>query len=280
MGFRYTSPPLHQGLTSAALIAAGLAVMAAPGAAEAWAAWVIGTPEWVSVIAAVFALHMLVFWGMAAAFGYVDRHDRPAFIARHRIQSGKKRQPPLSRVARVLALNQLVLSPIMLGVLLGALHLRGWTPDPDLPGPVEVIVHLVLLGVIAAIWFYAAHRFLHRPWWMKRVHQVHHEFRTTNCIAAEYAHPVEMIFGNFFTLGLGVVILGPDLATIYLYTVVGTVTFVGHHSGYAIPWMSWAVHHDWHHYRYKEAFGTYGVLDRLLGTDKELRGLQDGQEVR
>lgn len=280
MGFRYTRPPLSQGLTGLGILGGGIALFHAPGVEAAWSSWVTGAPAWLTVYVVVQLLHLAVFWGMAGLFGVVDRTDKPAFIARYRIQSGKKRQPPLGRTLRVLAVNQLVLAPVMMLVLWGGLHLRGWRPEPTLPGAVEVLVDLGLLTVISAIWFYATHRFLHRPWWMKRVHQVHHQYRTTSCLAAEYAHPVEMVFGNFGTLGVGVLLVAPDLATLYLYTVAATVTFVGHHSGYAVPWMSWAVHHDWHHYRYKEAFGTFGVLDHLLKTDEEFRTLEHGQEVR
>lgn len=279
MSFHYTKPPLTQGLTGLALLGAGLGLMALPGAEAAWAGWLADTPSWLHVFVVVSAFHGLVFWGMTAAFGVVDRTDRPAFIARYRIQTGTVRRPPLGRTLRVLALNQLVLSPLMLLGLWGVLDLRGWAPQPTLPGAVEVLLDLSMLTVISAVWFYASHRFLHRPWWMKRVHKVHHEFRSTTCMAAEYAHPVEMVFANFGTLAVGVALVAPHLATLYLYTVLATVTFVGHHSGYAVPWMSWAVHHDWHHYRTKEAFGTFGLIDRALGTDAEFHTLEHGQEV-
>jgi sterol desaturase/sphingolipid hydroxylase (fatty acid hydroxylase superfamily) len=135
------------------------------------------------------------------------------------------------------------------------------------------------LTILSAIYFYASHRFLHRPWWMKKVHKLHHEYRTSTAIAAEYAHWLEFIFGNFGTLAFGVLVLAPSLPTIYVFTVLATHTFAVHHSGFAVPWMSWSVHHDWHHYRYKEAFGTYGYLDRWLHTDAEFKTLKDGQEV-
>lgn len=279
MAFRYTSPPLTQGISSLLLIGGFFALTALPGAQAAWTAWIEATPPLVHLVGAVLVLHAVVFWGMSAAFKWVDVHDSPAFIARYRIQSGPPREPPRARVAKNLLLNQLVVTPIMLVGLWGALELRGWTVDPAFPGIVEVLVDLAGLGVVAAIYFYASHRFLHRPWWMKRVHQVHHEFRTTRAWSAEYAHPVEMVVGNFGTLALGVILLAPDLATIYLYAIVGTHTFVAHHSGYAVPWLSWSVHHDWHHYKYNEAFGTYGVLDRILGTDKAFRALEDGEDV-
>ena len=167
----------------------------------------------------------------------------------------------------------------MLLVIWGLLRLQGWEPQATLPAPAEVLIDMVLMSVTSMLWFYASHRFLHRPWWMKRVHRIHHEFRTTSCLAAEYAHPFEMVFANFGTIGCGVVLLTPHLSTIYLYTLISTVTFVGHHSGYAIPWMSWATHHDWHHHRFREAFGTIGLIDRIMGTDKQLRELKHGQEV-
>ena len=279
MAFRYSSPPLTQGISSLVLIGLGLGLMATPGVQGLWSGWVEGTHALVHLVLAVFVLHALVFWGMSGFFWWVDRRGGPDWIVRHRIQSGPAREPETRRVAANLALNQLVVTPLMLVGLWKALEWRGWSVDTAFPGVFEVAWQMVALGGIAAIWFYATHRFLHRPWWMKKVHRVHHEFRTTRAWAAEYAHPVEMVFGNFGTLAIGVLILGPNLATLYIYTVVATHTFVAHHAGFAIPWMSWAVHHDWHHYRYKEAFGTFGILDRLLGTDEEFRALEDGQEV-
>ena len=264
-------------MSSLLLIAAACGLMALPGADAVWASWVEGTSSWVHVVLAVFLLHAVVFWGMSGAFWWIEKTGR---LARWRIQTGKTTRPPRAAVVKNLLVNQLLITPALLVLLPVVLELRGWQVDTTLPGPVEVLVDLVGMGVFAAIWFYASHRFLHRPWWMKRVHRVHHEFRTTQAWAAEYAHPFEMVVANFGTLSIGVILLAPDLATLYLYTIVGTHTFVAHHSGYAVPWFSWSVHHDWHHYKYTEAFGTYGILDRLLGTDKQFRELEDGEEVK
>lgn len=279
MAFRYSAPPLTQGAVSLVLVGAFVGLAQVPAVQTAWAAW-LETHAVLHFLVAILVLHGLVYWGICAICAYVETHDKPAFIARYRIQTGKVRRPPRDKVIKNLALNQVLITPVMLGLLWGALQLRGWSVDPVLPSFTELMLDLLGLSIISPIWFYASHRFLHRPWWMKRFHRVHHEFRTTAAWAAEYAHPVEMIFGNFGTLAFGVVILGPDLATIYLYTVLGTLTFVGHHTGFAVPWLSWAVHHDWHHYKYTEAFGTYGVLDRLLGTDAEFRQLEDGEVVK
>jgi methylsterol monooxygenase len=276
LGFKYTSPPLTQGALSAVQIGAAIAIGAHPSSAALWREIVQKVPEWVLLIAVVWGGHAVLYWGVCLGFHYVDTHDRPAFIARYRNQTGDAHRPPMKRVLRNLAVNQLLLSPITLLLLWGALRLRGWAPSEELPSVLQLLAELAGMSVLSVLWFYASHRFLHRPWWMNKVHRVHHEFRTTSAIASEYAHWAEYTVGNFGTLAFGVVLIAPSLPGIYLYTLVAISTVLVHHSGYALPWASWSVHHDWHHFRYKECFGTLGILDRLLGTDPEFRTLKHG----
>ena len=225
MGFRYTSPPLTQGLTSLGFVAAGIGLMHLPGADAAWAAWLDWAPPWLQVVGVFFVLHGLIFWGMAAFFGAVERTGKPAFIARHRIQSGSP--PAASGRSPPVGLEPAVLAPLMLLLLWGALQLRGWASPAVL---CRRRCSTSRCSPCAAVWFYASHRFLHRPWWMKWVHQVHHEFRTTSC-PLEYAHPFE-VRGELRQLGW-VVLVAPIRH--HYYTILATVTFVGHHSGYAVP---------------------------------------------
>ena len=279
MAFRYTKAPLTQGLSSLAIVGGTLGLFALPGAESLWAGFVDTTPGWVQLLLVPMLLHLVVFWGMTAFFHRVDRTDRPAWVARHRIQSGKRRQPPRDRVLRNIAVNQGILAPLMLLLMWGALVLRGWSVAPTLPGPLTVLLEVAGMSACSLVWFYTFHRLLHRPWWMKRVHRQHHEFRTSSAIASEYAHWFEFVVANFGTLACGVVLLGPSLPSIYLFTVLSLHTILAHHSGYALPWMSWSVPHDWHHYKYNEIFGSIGILDRALGTDKVFRTLEH-DEVR
>lgn len=261
------------------MVVAVLLWMATPSAEAGWAQLVRSLPEAVLVIGGSMLVHLVVFWALAAFFHVVDRTDRPAWIARHRIQRGRRRRPPYPRVMRNLAANQLLWSPLLLGLLYLLLRARGWEVQARLPGTGQVLLELVGLGLCSVVVFYVTHRFLHRKWWLKRVHRVHHEFRTTTALASEYAHPVEFCIGNFGTLAAGVLLLAPSLPSILLYTALAITTVVIHHSGYALPFAPWSVHHDWHHYRYHEAFGTLGLLDRLLGTAPELDELEDGEVV-
>lgn len=277
--FHYTAPPLTQGLTTLTQVGLAVALGSHPKAAEWWAWVVTEVPEWVLLIGVTWAGHLVLFWSTSLAFHYVDNHDRPTFIARYRIQSGPPKRPPMRKVLSNLAVTQLLITPVLLVGLWGLLRLRGWSVSPTLPGVWTLLAELVGMSVASIVWFYISHRFLHRPWWMKRVHRIHHEFRTSAAMASEYAHWVEFVFGSFMTLGIGIVLIMPSLPGLYLYALLAMTTVLVHHSGYALPWASWAVHHDWHHFRYKECFGTIGVIDRLLGTDAELKLLKEGDEV-
>lgn len=276
MGFTYTKPPLTQGIATGVILALSIGLGALPPVRTAWASVVGSVPEWVLFVVVPTVLHLGLYWSAVALFGHVDRTDRPAFIARYRIQSGKPIRPPMPKVLKNLAANQLFWSPICMVLLYGLVKLQGWEASPSLPSAPRLVLELAGMSACAILWFYASHRFLHRPWWMKRVHKKHHEFRTTAAIASEYAHWVEFTVANFGTLGCGIALLTPSLPGIYVYTLVAISTVLAHHSGYALPWASWSVHHDWHHYRYKECFGTLGIMDRLLGTDPEFRTLKDG----
>jgi methylsterol monooxygenase len=39
------------------------------------------------------------------------------------------------------------------------------------------------------------------------------------------------------------------------------------HSGYNLPWNSYALQHDWHHYTHTENYGPIGFMDSLHGSD-------------
>ncbi len=280
MAFRYTRPPWSQHALTLGLVALALVAWSRPEVAAVWADITAHTSAPALFIGGLWALHQAVFWLVTAFFLVVDHTDRPGWVSRHRIQDGDVRRPPTRRVLRVLFINQFVLSPVMLALVYQCLVWRGWTLDARLPGPVTTLWQLAVMSALSVVFFYVSHRFLHRKWWMAKVHRVHHEFRSTTAWASEYAHPVEFVVGNFGTLAIGVVALAPSLPVIYLFTLVSMTVFLVHHAGYAIPWAPWSVHHDWHHFRYREAFGTTGLLDRWFSTDREFRTLRHGDVRR
>ena len=274
LSFHYKRSQWSMQLLLAVVLGIVFALTNLPTVQHTWEQFTTNTSPWVLLIVGPWIIHQVLFWTISLAYLYVDTYDRPHWIARYRIQQGPPKRPTMPQTLKVLAWNQLVWSPFMLTIMTGLLLLRGWTPETMLPSLAEICIELLLLGISAVLIFYFSHRFLHRPWWMKKVHRVHHEYRTTTALASEYAHPVEFCLSNFGTLAGGVVLLAPSVFSIYLFTILSILTILVHHGGYALPWAPWATPHDWHHYRYKELFGTVGVMDRLFGTDQEFKDLK------
>lgn len=271
MGFRYTAPSFRQHLLLGSVLVGAFGLGSTHVAARGWALLVESLSDPVLFVGGLMVVHTALYWPVCLAFDIVDRTDRPGWIARHRIQNGSPRRPPLGRTLRLLCLNQFFLLPVLLGVFYVGLRARGWTAEAELPTAGRLALELAVQGLVAPIVFYGAHRFLHRTWWMRRVHRVHHEFHTTSAWASEYAHPVEFVIGNFGALVAGAWLILPHLASMYLFATLSLLTILVHHSGYALPWAPWSVPHDWHHHRVAEMFGTTGFLDRLFGTDRAFR---------
>jgi sterol desaturase/sphingolipid hydroxylase (fatty acid hydroxylase superfamily) len=270
---RHRPPTEH--LLSALLFGGVAALSTSAAASEAWQA-VASLPPRTAVVGGLLGLHTVLFYSICLAFHYVDTHDAPSFIARHRIQQERRKHPTLLPTLQVLARNQFLLLPVLLLGTAEILLWRGWTVEPELPGLGRLALEVSAQAVVAVAVFYASHRFLHRKWWMKRVHRIHHEFKTTTAWASEYAHPVEFVIGNYASLALGALLIAPHLASMYLFAALALVNILVHHSGYALPWASWSQPHDWHHYKMSELFGTSGFLDRVLGTSPEYESLDEG----
>ncbi|KAF8487732.1 hypothetical protein F5888DRAFT_1820559 [Russula emetica] len=106
--------------------------------------------------------------------------------------------------------------------------------------------------------FSAAHQLLHTPLLYKHIHKLHHKYSAPFSLAAEYAHPLEVMI-----LGTGT-ILGP-LST------VGPLM--------PIPDTSGTEYHDFHHMAFVKNFSTsFRWWDHLLRTDKKY--LAYGERVR
>jgi sterol desaturase/sphingolipid hydroxylase (fatty acid hydroxylase superfamily) len=170
------------------------------------------------------------------------------------------------------------------GVVAWGWQERGWTriyTDADAFGwwwlPASLLVYLLLHDS----WFYWTHRLMHRPWWFKRMHGVHHDSRPPTAWAAMSFHPWEALSGAFvipvlvFVVPIHVAMLGLVLA---IMTLMGVTNHMGWEMfparivhGRAGRWLITASHHELHHQKYRCNSGLYfRHWDRLCGTDRGL----------
>lgn len=111
--------------------------------------------------------------------------------------------------------------------------------------------------------FYAAHYFLHKPFWYQHVHKVHHRFKAPTAMAAAYAHPLEFIFGNVLCIGLGPILTNAHPYTAYFWFSAAILSTCKGHSGYDILNAST---HDLHHQHTNWNFGVLHFGDYFMGT--------------
>ena len=159
------------------------------------------------------------------------------------------------------------------------------------PAATTVAWQVALFFVLEDMWHYWAHRLFHVGWFYKHIHKQHHRYAAPFGLAAEYAHPVEVMLLGFGTVGFPVIYAAlaarypqwqwPDL---HLFTIAVWISLrlwqaVDAHSGYEFPWSlhhflpfwAGADHHDDHHHYF---IGNYALLFRWFDymLDTELTG--------
>lgn len=234
---------------------------------RAWAE-LAGRELWVVMPVGLWLAYMCATWPAILAFDRMDRTGRPAWLAVTKIQAARERawQPDFADGVRVALRNNLLLLPPSLLVLMAAFRARGWEMSPTLPGWGETFLQLAVLTLLTDLFFDLGHRLLHTPWLMKRVHALHHRYTAPCGLASQYQHPVEYLLTGVAPLGLAGLIVLPHAYVTLLFTFVGSLNAVCTHSGYNLPFASWAGHHDLHHARVRGNYGVTGLFDLLFGS--------------
>lgn len=137
----------------------------------------------------------------------------------------------------------------------------------------------ILLALFAHdTWFYWTHRLMHRPWWFRVAHKVHHDSRPPTAWTAMSFHPWEAVTGAIvipalvFLIPLHVSALGVVLS---IMTLMGITNHMGWEmfprfmvNGPLGNWLITATHHQRHHDDYRGNYGLYfRIWDKICGTD-------------
>lgn len=171
---------------------------------------------------------------------------------------------------------------------------RGWTriyTDPDAFPFWQIPLSILLFLVAHDMWFYWTHRLMHRPWWFKAAHAVHHESRPPTAWAAMSFHPWEALSGGLIIPTL-VFIIPIHVAALGIVLAIMTIMGITNHMGWEIfpkfmvngklgNWLITATHHQKHHEMYRGNYGLYfRFWDKICGTDVGLGHFDYRQQRR
>ena len=127
-------------------------------------------------------------------------------------------------------------------------------------------------------WFYWTHRLMHRPWWFRVAHKVHHDSRPPTAWTAMSFHPWEAVTGAIVIPAL-VLLIPMHISALAVVLSVMTLMGITNHMGWELfprfmvngalgNWLITATHHQRHHDDYRGNYGLYFRLwDKMCGTD-------------
>ncbi|KAM6983437.1 fatty acid hydroxylase domain-containing protein 2 [Tautogolabrus adspersus] len=219
-------------------------------------------------------LPTLAFFGSNGLLVLVDTTGKPSFITRYRIQLDKNNPvdpAKLSHAVRTVMFNHVFISGPMVVAVYYLMSLRGNPCGPELPTFHRALMELAFFSILEEIMFYYSHRLFHSPSLYKHFHKQHHEWTAPIGLISIYAHPLEHVISNMLPVVMGPVILGSHISTTSMWYCLAFISTTISHCGYHLPLLPSPEFHDFHHLRFNQCFGVFGVLDRLHGTDTKFR---------
>lgn len=156
------------------------------------------------------------------------------------------------------------------------------------PSVYSMILQVSVFFVLEDAWHYWFHRGLHYGAFYKYIHKQHHRYAAPFGLAAEYAHPIEVMLLGFGTVGIPIVwclITGDlHLFTVCIWIALRLFQAVDAHSGYEFPWSlhhflpfwAGADHHDEHHHHFIGSYASsFRWWDFVLNTEAGPQGKAD-----
>jgi len=160
-------------------------------------------------------------------------------------------------------------------------HDKGYTritSDASSIGWVFIVLTFLGMVVLNDLWFYSWHRFLHTPWFFRKIHSIHHKSIDVNPFTMHSFHPLEAFILSCWVIPF-VFIVPTYQPVIILLQIVGFVENLISHLGYEFypgwfnriypfKWLTTSTYHNVHHTHFT---GNYALhfrwWDKLLGTE-------------
>ncbi|KZV60124.1 C-4 methyl sterol oxidase [Peniophora sp. CONT] len=272
-------------LSSAELYAqAGVDVNSLNFAEKAWMNWYLffGNAALATGLAS-FLLHETVYFGRCIPWIIIDAIP---YFRKWKIQQEKIPTPAeqWECTRSVLFAHFTVEAPliVLFDPVAQLLHMRTWqVPFPTIW---EALPQIAFFFFFEDMFHYFNHQLLHTPLLYKHIHKIHHKYSAPFGLAAEYAHPLEVLILATGTIA-GPLLYAAATGNLHVVVVYAWITMrlfqaIDAHSGYDFPWSlqhflpfwSGAEHHDFHHMAFVNNFSSsFRWWDRVLGTDDKYR---------
>lgn len=264
----YTRAPLLMALGAKALQGPFLAVVQALAAR--------GLSERASFVAIAVAIRVLFY---AVFNGVFEVAEHRGWLKEYRIAMKPAQRGSESLMRRTLTealLGHALLGPLAMWFLFPLAKYCGMDPlAAQLPGLATLYAQFALAHFWNDFFFYWAHRSLHSEALYKIIHKQHHSWLATESVAAEFSHPVEQVFANFFpTLG-GSLLFGRHPLMFFVWLMFRLEETYEAHSNFYFgnTWLAKiglthsenAAFHSHHHSRNAGNFGMWH-MDYAFGT--------------
>jgi sterol desaturase/sphingolipid hydroxylase (fatty acid hydroxylase superfamily) len=199
------------------------------------------------------AVYLLYSW---ALMWYEDKY-RPSLFFPPQLQPDNKEIS--NRVEKTVLCGLTVLSAFIGAVLCN---------DTIFDSVLYTVFCLAACALLAEVLFYTCHRLLHTKLLYGSVHSLHHQIKSPIGMAALYASPLEVVFGNVLPLAAPLFLLRPALLTCCLWLVVATIGTCSDHANFKLPWWPerMGIAHSLHHRVGTGNFSFLGLCDWLCGT--------------
>ncbi|KAF9981294.1 C-4 sterol methyl oxidase [Modicella reniformis] len=245
---------------------------------------------WVTLML-LFISHEVIYFGRCVPYLIADQIPS---LQRYKIQQKTIQNTRQNqwKVFRYVLLSHFFLElPMIVGFHPIAVHFGMTISSIPFPTLSKMIPQIFFFFVFEDFFHYWAHRAMHYGPLYKHIHKIHHEFSAPFGLAAEYAHPIEVLVLGIGTIG------GPLLwcyftHDLHLITTMIWMTFrlfqaVEAHSGYDFPWSthnwlpfwSGSEHHDYHHMAFTNNFATsFRWWDHIFGTNNKYLAHKERQK--
>ncbi|AOA64062.1 C-4 methyl sterol oxidase [Komagataella phaffii CBS 7435] len=205
-----------------------------------------------------FMVHELMYFGRCLPWFIIDQipYFRKWKIQPKQIPSNKEQWECLKSVLK----SHFLVEALPIWTFHPLCKTLGISVAVPFPSWKTLALQFSVFFVLEDLWHYWFHRLFHYGAFYKYIHKQHHRYAAPFGLAAEYAHPVEVMALGFGTVGFPL-LWAYFTRDLHLFTITCWITLrlfqaVDAHSGYDFPWSlhnfvpfwAGAEHHDLHHH--------------------------------